>query len=169
MFQTKVEEKVKTCVLCSITYFLPESLGVCEIMWKNITVQPARTQMAIWRMHFACRITKATHTHTHAHAHTYTHTLTLTICNTYRFATATMVACRRLSVTFTHTLSVLLVLHNEISIAVYRRDYMQHRNTRTLRGLNAGLISVKSDTIRLPIRITKLIFLMVLCISKFIS
>ena len=69
-----------------------------------------------------------------------------------------MVARRCPSIKFTHTLSVLLALYSEISTAVYRRDYMQHRNTRTLRGLNAGLIGVKSGTIRLPMRITKVIF-----------
>jgi hypothetical protein len=58
-----------------------------------------------------------------------------------------MAAGRRLSVTFTHTFSVLLVLYSEIRIAVYCTDYMEHKITRTLRELNAGLISVKSDTI----------------------
>ena len=117
-------------------------------MWKNNTVQLESKHMAIWRMHFACWITKATHTHTHS----------LTICNTYRFATAIIVTRRRLSVKFTHTLHFLLVLYSKIHTAVYCTDYMEHKYTRILRGLNAGLISVKFDTIYLPIRITKLIF-----------
>jgi hypothetical protein len=36
--------------------------AVYEIMWKN-TIQPDRPQMAIWRMHIAWCITKATNTH----------------------------------------------------------------------------------------------------------
>jgi hypothetical protein len=35
-------------------------------MWKNI-VERGRPQITIWRMRFACWITKATHTHTHTH------------------------------------------------------------------------------------------------------
>ena len=46
-----------------------------------------------------------THTHTHTltytltHIHTHTHTHTHSLCDTYCFATATMVAWRRLSIT----------------------------------------------------------------------
>jgi hypothetical protein len=60
MFQKK-REKVKTHILCSVTFFF-ENLAVYEIMWKNI-VQPDRSQMTIWRMHIACWIPKATETH----------------------------------------------------------------------------------------------------------
>jgi hypothetical protein len=57
-------------LLCSITPPRPPahpppppgSRAVNEIMWKNI-VDPGRPQMAIWRMSFACRITKAADTH----------------------------------------------------------------------------------------------------------
>jgi hypothetical protein len=37
-------------------------------MWKNI-VEPDRPQKTIWRMRFACWITKAAHTHARAHTH----------------------------------------------------------------------------------------------------
>ena len=37
MFQTKIVEKIKTRILCLITFFLTQV--VYEIMWKNI-VQP---------------------------------------------------------------------------------------------------------------------------------
>jgi len=61
MFQTKVIEKIKTHILCSVTFF--ENRAVNEIMWNN-TVYPDRPQMTIWRMHIACWITKIqTHTH----------------------------------------------------------------------------------------------------------
>jgi len=46
MFQTKVVEKIKTHILCSVTFFPPENLAVDEIMWKSI-VQPDRPQMTI--------------------------------------------------------------------------------------------------------------------------
>jgi hypothetical protein len=61
MFQTKVIEKIKTPILCSITLFF-ENRAVYEITWKN-TVQPDRPQMTIWRMRITCWITKATNTH----------------------------------------------------------------------------------------------------------
>jgi hypothetical protein len=41
--------------------FFLENSDVYEIMWKNF-VEPARTQMTIWRMYIACWITKATGT-----------------------------------------------------------------------------------------------------------
>jgi len=34
MFQTKVVEKIKTHILCSVTFF--ESSAVYEIMWENV-------------------------------------------------------------------------------------------------------------------------------------
>ena len=55
MFQTKVVEKIKTHILCSVT-FIRKSC-VCEIMWKNM-VERGRPQMTIWRMRIACRVTK---------------------------------------------------------------------------------------------------------------
>jgi hypothetical protein len=82
MFQTKVVEKIKTHILCSITF--SESCAVYEIMWKN-AVQPDRPQMAIRGMLFAWWITKAAHT--------------LKIWNTYCFFTATMVTRTLLNVT----------------------------------------------------------------------
>jgi hypothetical protein len=45
MFQTKVVEKIKTHILCSITFF-SEIRDVYEILWKNI-VGPDRPQITI--------------------------------------------------------------------------------------------------------------------------
>jgi hypothetical protein len=61
MVQTKVIEKIKTHILCSITFF-SENRAVYEIMWKN-TVEPDRPQITR-RMRIACWITKATDTYT---------------------------------------------------------------------------------------------------------
>jgi len=60
----KFVQKIKTQILCSITFFFffSEIRAVCEIMWKNI-VQPDRPHMTIWRMRIACWIPKATNTH----------------------------------------------------------------------------------------------------------
>jgi hypothetical protein len=55
MFQTKVVEKIKTRILCSITFF-SENHAFYEIMWKNI-VWPDNI---ILRMRFARWVTKAT-------------------------------------------------------------------------------------------------------------
>jgi len=62
MFQTKVVEKIKTHVLCSVKFLFFLIHAVYEIIWNNI-VERGRPQMAMWRMWIACSITKATNTH----------------------------------------------------------------------------------------------------------
>jgi hypothetical protein len=61
MFQTEVEEKIKTHILYSITLFFFENRAVYEIMLK-IIVERGRPQMTIWRMRIAYWITKAIYT-----------------------------------------------------------------------------------------------------------
>jgi len=58
----RLVEKIKTRVLCSITFFFPENSAVSEIMGNNILEQ-GRSQMIIRCMRIACWITKATNTH----------------------------------------------------------------------------------------------------------
>jgi len=58
MFQTKVVEKIKTHILCSVTFF-SQNRAVYEIMWENI-VERDGPQMTIWHMRIACEIPKAT-------------------------------------------------------------------------------------------------------------
>ena len=70
MFQTKVVEKIKTHILCSIYIythththiFFLKNRPVYDIIWKNM-VEPGRPRMTVWRMHIARWITKATNTH----------------------------------------------------------------------------------------------------------
>jgi hypothetical protein len=89
MFQTKVVEKDKTHILCSITF----SRKSCRL-WYNVgeygTARQATDDNIIQHMRFACWITKATDT--------------LRICNTYCFSMATMVTWTRLNVTFVRIL-----------------------------------------------------------------
>ena len=59
MFQTKVAEKIKTHILCSIFFF--ENCAFYKVMWKNI-VKPDTPQITIWRMQIACWVTKTTET-----------------------------------------------------------------------------------------------------------
>ena len=59
MFQTKVVEKIKTHILCSITFF--ENRAIYETISKN-AVEPDRLQMTMRRMHITCWIPKATNT-----------------------------------------------------------------------------------------------------------
>jgi hypothetical protein len=61
MFQTKVVERIKTHILCSVTFFSPENRAFYEIKRKNI-VEPDRPQTTtrIWRTRFARRIHKST-------------------------------------------------------------------------------------------------------------
>ena len=61
MFHTKVVQKIKEQVLCSMTS-PPQKSDMYEIMWKN-TVEPERSQMTIWRMRIPCRIPEFTNTH----------------------------------------------------------------------------------------------------------
>jgi hypothetical protein len=79
MFQTNVVEKIKTHILCSVTFFRKS----CRL-WDNVE-KHGRARQAIdnriRRMRFACW-------------------LTLRICNTYCFSSATVVSRTRLSVTF---------------------------------------------------------------------
>ena len=76
MFQTKVVEKIKTHILCSVTFF--ENLALYEIMRKYIEQE-------------------ATDDYT-AHALCMLHTRTLTICNTHCFSNTQTVARTRLFV-----------------------------------------------------------------------
>jgi hypothetical protein len=57
--KNKVLETIKTHILCSVPFFRK---SFCYgKMWKNI-VEPYRPQVTLRRMHFACRISKATNT-----------------------------------------------------------------------------------------------------------
>jgi hypothetical protein len=56
----KVTKKIKTHILCSVTFFF--NRPVYEIMWKNI-VELGRPQRTTWRMRFECWIPKVTITH----------------------------------------------------------------------------------------------------------
>jgi hypothetical protein len=57
----KVAEKIKTHVLCPVTFFF-ENLAIYEIMWKHF-VMPDRPQMTMWRMRVACWIPRTTSTY----------------------------------------------------------------------------------------------------------
>jgi hypothetical protein len=61
-FQNKVVEKIKTHILCSITFFRKSCL-----LWDNVekygTAGQTTDDNIIRRMRFGCWITKATHTH----------------------------------------------------------------------------------------------------------
>jgi hypothetical protein len=61
MYQTKIIEKIKTNIWCSINFF--KNRALYEVMLKNI-VEACRPQMTMWRMRNACRIPKATGAHT---------------------------------------------------------------------------------------------------------
>jgi hypothetical protein len=56
MFQTKVVERKKTH-----THTHTENRAVNEVMWKN-TAERGKSQMTIWGLRIACRISTATNT-----------------------------------------------------------------------------------------------------------
>jgi hypothetical protein len=64
-----------------------ENPGIHDIMWKNM-VQPDRPQTAIWRMRFACWVTKVTDTHSVILFPSYViksvWSLKIFYCNTYK-------------------------------------------------------------------------------------
>jgi len=60
MFQTKIVEKIKTHILCSVPFFR-KCCSLCEKEKKIVELD--RPQMVIWRMRIACWITKAKNTH----------------------------------------------------------------------------------------------------------
>jgi len=62
MCHAKVVEKIKTHILCSVTFFFYNIVPVYVVMWKNIA-KPDRTQLIIWRMRVACWITKYINAH----------------------------------------------------------------------------------------------------------
>ena len=78
MFQTNVEEKIKTHILCSITFFFPENRAVYDIMWKHI-LEPGHAIDDNMELGLCILDTLG-------------YKLTLTICNTHCFSTATMAA-----------------------------------------------------------------------------
>jgi len=95
MFLTKVVEKIKTCILCSVTF--RKNCAISEIIWKNI-VEMDRPQMTMWCMHIACRIPRQQHT--------------LRIYSTYCFSTTTVVAQMYITVVFCiHFLSYSIYFH----------------------------------------------------------
>jgi len=56
-FTDKFIEKIKSHVLCSVTFY-----AVCEIMGK-ICLGPGWPQMTVWRMHITGWTPKATNIH----------------------------------------------------------------------------------------------------------
>ena len=87
----KVVEKMKTHSWCSVTFFR----GSCRLL-DNVekcgAAREATIHNTIWWMRVACWISKATRAKSHIHTHT-------EICNTYCFATSTMVTWTLLNVT----------------------------------------------------------------------
>jgi len=103
MFQTKVVDKTKTHILCSI--IVSEKSGGYEIMWKNM-VEPDRQQMTIWRMRIGYWVTKLTDTHTHTHTHTHSEHLMHVA-----FPRQQWLRARPFNVTFVRTLPVFFVFN----------------------------------------------------------
>jgi hypothetical protein len=97
MFQIKVVQKIKTHFIFS-NFKKKKSWKKCRKMWWS-----QRMQMIMWRMCFACWISKATRPRARARPHTYIHT---EICKSYCFSTSNVVSGPRLNVTLhAHCLS----------------------------------------------------------------
>jgi len=87
MFATKVVEKIKTHISCSVTSFSPESRAVSENVGKfgrpRLSIDDSTSIIRFMRI--ACWMTE-TRIHTHTHV----------VLNTYCFSTATVVTRTRL-------------------------------------------------------------------------
>ena len=62
MFQTQVVEKIKTHILCSVTFFFFRKSCRGEKRWKNM-LERGRLRMMICPLHITRCITKSTDTH----------------------------------------------------------------------------------------------------------
>jgi hypothetical protein len=82
MFYTKVVDKIKTHILCSITFF--ENCAVYEIMLKNKVEPEGPGMMSQYGARVAWSISKATCMHVPGHTHTHK-------CHIYCFSMATMI------------------------------------------------------------------------------
>jgi len=84
MFQTKVVEKFKPHILCSITFFFLKS----SLLWENVG-----------KYFRAGQVTGDNMAHAHFTLDTWSNKHTLTICNTYCFSNATVIARTHSNVT----------------------------------------------------------------------
>jgi len=116
IFRTKVVEKIKVNFLCSINFFF-ENRALYEIMWRNM-LERDRLQKTIWRMRFACWVTKTRDTHT------------LMTYNNYCSSTTTMVTRTRLNVTFICKCILTLLLK---TIFMLSREEDKQKNLWTFR------------------------------------
>jgi hypothetical protein len=64
--------------------FLFENRAVYEIISKNIVKPEATNDVTVWRIRFACRISKTTRTHIHARAHAPGHPHTHALAHIHR-------------------------------------------------------------------------------------
>ena len=123
MVQTNIVEKIKTHILCSITFF--EDHTVYEILMSKIVVETrgATNGVTVWRIRIACCISKATctcprvcvpiSTDPHARIHN------RPISNSYCFSTATMIREHASMLRYTYVALLLCLLNNVVPETIY--------------------------------------------------
>jgi hypothetical protein len=109
MSWTKVVEKIKTHILCSMTFFRKS-----HRLWDNVEKYSgdwgATNDVTIWRTRVACWISKAVCTYAYAHAHALGYPYARTRKHTHTGEYVTKVSWTRLSVTlYVHCLSCSVV------------------------------------------------------------
>jgi hypothetical protein len=108
IFQIKVVEKIKTHILCTVTFFRK-----LRLLWDNVQkcggAKESTNDVTIWRIRDARRTGKATRahahthgTHTHAHGHEQTHKYVILLFHGNNDSRT------RLNVTFFRIFAVLL-------------------------------------------------------------
>ena len=88
-FATKNLEKIKTRILCSMTFFLRKSCRLWNNVWKYGRARQDTDDC----------INYTAHAHAHCRLDTEDYKHALRICNTYCFSTATVVTRTRLNIT----------------------------------------------------------------------
>jgi hypothetical protein len=97
-FPIKIADKIKTHILCSITFYRKS----CRV-WDNVEIccgaRETKNDDTIWRIRVACWIIKVTRIYALAQRHTHEHANRQIRNNSYCFHMATMVTRTRLNVT----------------------------------------------------------------------
>jgi hypothetical protein len=131
MFEIRVVEKIKTHILCSITFF-HKSHRLRDDVEKYGGGRGATNDVTIWRIRVACWIRKAICTYWHAkdHAPQNPHARTQAdahrqMCNTYCFSTTTKIRERASILRYTYTVCLVTYIYLLIHIFILKKNIIK--------------------------------------------
>jgi hypothetical protein len=138
MFQTKVVEKVKTRILCSITFFFQKSFRLWDNVEQYGTARQATDDNIIRRMRFPCWITNTTDTHSE---HVIQRLLLFHDNNGYANAPQCYICTYIASLVF--RLIVIFMMHAMLSCNKDAKPHIMH--TDTCKGFRLQVMMVWQD------------------------